>query len=829
MGIVVLAVFNSAEECGSTFAPVAEEEVVSKFAITEWGPTFVGDTVYLLIDATKNSAIATGFKSTWTQTNASIARLIDEKSGVLDPNADLCSEGGSGSDCAAFVITGVGATTVTATATVTRTPGGARPTASTTLVATAAPTRLRILPLPAQIRVGESLPIRAQFETSSGAVVTSQSLYADFEAPDANIALSLVQTDFRGVTPGLARIRAKAGSRIAARFGLTAASFTDEATILVVGPAARVVVSPVPVVLRVGETRELSVVATDAAGSAIQGPTITASSATPAQLSATVNINGTITLRALSTGGLPESTVRLTVIASEGGLTTPVTQTPPTFVDVRVLARVASVVLTPSAASKQVGEQQTFLPAITYVAGATGTPAPPIEYTSSDPSRVSINAQGVATALVNTGSTPVSITATVEGVRSNVATMAVGPQRIALTPASATVASGGTRTLSVQEFTPAGILIGTVPNAQIQYSSNAVGVATVGADGVVTCAAGAGGSAIITATVRNTTLTSTSSISCGQAAPRPTIIVVGKRVGSTLTATTSETVPQGAKVDLEAIVLDQNNAPIPDAPITWTSSNIGVARVLSTVPGTGSVTGVAPGTANVVASLNSDPTVKATVAITVTAPTSNVTRIEIEPRDVRITAPATQQYTVTYFNAAGARIASESGGSVEWISSNSAADINAASGLARGAAAGTATITARYLRNGVQVVQATTGLTVAASGTPGNYGSVEFSIGGVTTRELRVAHGYTAQIIVRTPFGTQVTSGVAPAPNVAPQLELTSPNPGVTIAPSEPPPGAPAGYYFSITVAPGATVGSTVQLRSTVTGASGTITLTIVP
>ena len=312
------------------------------------------------------------------------------------------------------------------------------------------------------------------------------------------------------------------------------------------------------------------------------------------------------------------------------------------------------------------------------------------------------------------------------------------------------------------------------------------------------------------------------------AAQIPRIIVVGRRLGSTLTPTSSETIQQESTVSLEAAVLDQNNAAIVGAPVTWSPGDASIA----TVTPAGLVTGMSPGITNVVVSLNSDPTIRSTVVITVQAVAtgSNVARIEIEPRDVRITAPAMQQFSVTYFNAAGARIASESGGSLEWSSSNgTVADIDASTGLATGRTAGPTIITARYFRSGVKVAEATTGLTVAASGTAGNYGSVEFSIGGITNRELRVGHGYTGQVIVRTPFGTRVTSGVTPPPNEPPQLTLTPASSGVTLAPSAPPPGAPDGYYFSITVPANATVGSTVQIRSTVTGASGTITLTIVP
>ena len=305
---------------------------------------------------------------------------------------------------------------------------------------------------------------------------------------------------------------------------------------------------------------------------------------------------------------------------------------------------------------------------------------------------------------------------------------------------------------------------------------------------------------------------------------RATLIVVAKRVGGVPQLTSSETVPQGTKVALEATVLDQNNQVFPGATVTWISRNTGVATVISTGALTGEVTGVAAGTTSIEASLNADPTVKATVAITVPATvTSNVARIEIEPRDASITAPGSLQYLVNYFNAAGARITTpETGGSLQFLTSNSAAADISATGLATGRAADVTTITARYLRNGTFVVQDATPLTVAVAGASGSYGAVRFSIQN-DIRDIRLSHGYTFQLLVTSTAGAPVTSGVTPPPIVE------SSNPLVTVAPSEPPPGAPPGYYYSLTVPANATVGSTVQIRYRVTGASGTVNLTIVP
>lgn len=206
-------------------------------------------------------------------------------------------------------------------------------------------------------------------------------------------------------------------------------------------------------------------------------------------------------------------------------------------------------------------------------------------------------------------------------------------------------------------------------------------------------------------------------------------------------------------------------------------------------------------------------------------PTSAVTRIVIEPTNAEITAPATQQYSARLYNASGAVIAVETGGSIEYSASNgtpsnNVATINPTTGLATGVSAGTITITARYVRNGVQVVQVSTPLLVYAAGSSGHYGSATMSTNG-NVRTIAREDSVLFQIIVRNTAGTAVTSGVNPAPTVS------SSNPGAISVRSTT--GPVPGYFFWMKAAPGATLNTEVGIRYDVNGAGGELLIRVVP
>jgi uncharacterized protein YjdB len=156
----------------------------------------------------------------------------------------------------------------------------------------------------------------------------------------------------------------------------------------------------------------------------------------------------------------------------------------------------------------------------------------------------------------------------------------------------------------------------------------------------------------------------------------------------------SLSVPVGSTGQLAATVKDANGNVLPNSCVTWSSSNTAIA----TVSTGGLVTGVAAGSANVVANCQGKT---ALAAVTVTAlvqsppppPTPVATTIAVSPLSGAVTVGGTQQFAATVKDQNGNVM---SGLTISWSSSNSAVASVNASGLATGVSAGSATIKAAY-------------------------------------------------------------------------------------------------------------------------------------
>ena len=273
-------------------------------------------------------------------------------------------------------------------------------------------------------------------------------------------------------------------------------------------------------------------------------------------------------------------------------------------------------------------------------------------------------------------------------------------------------------------------------------------------------------------------------------------------VGVSFSATSGGALPVGMN-----ITLGEN-------PVLQSGTTIRVATTTATPAGTYPLraVGVTGGA----------PTAIAPFTVNVTPAASAVASMQIEPQNAEITAPATQQFAARLFDASGAVIPVESGGAVEFTSSNTAvAGINLASGLASSVftGSGIAIITARYVRNGIPVVQSFTSLTVYPAFSAGHYGSATMSTQG-NVRTIRPGESVMFQIIVRAANGMPVTSGITPAPVV------TSSN--STAIRIEPITGPVAGYFYFMTAAFGATPGTEVRIRYDVRGAGGELVIKVV-
>lgn len=189
-----------------------------------------------------------------------------------------------------------------------------------------------------------------------------------------------------------------------------------------------------------------------------------------------------------------------------------------------------------------------------------------------------------------------SVTATVDGVQGATAlTVLVVPvSRIAVSPALAPVAIGGTQQLVADVRDTRG---NVVTGHTLTWSSSAPAVATVSAAGVVTGVAI--GTATMTATVDGVTATAFVTVT--------TRLDPVARIALTPPA---DSIGMGQPLQLTAALADANGNPITGRAIAWTSS----AGNVATVSATGFVTPVAPGTTTITASCEGQ---SATVSVTV--------------------------------------------------------------------------------------------------------------------------------------------------------------------------------------------------------------------
>jgi uncharacterized protein YjdB len=116
--------------------------------------------------------------------------------------------------------------------------------------------------------------------------------------------------------------------------------------------------------------------------------------------------------------------------------------------------------------------------------------------------------------------------------------------------------------------------------------------------------------------------------------------------------------------------------------VTWSSTNVSVA----TVSATGLATGVSPGSATVVATVEGRT---ATAAVVVTAPP--VSTVSVTPATATVITGATQSLTATVRDVAGVVLP---GRDVSWTSSAPAVATVSSAGTVTGVASGSATITA---------------------------------------------------------------------------------------------------------------------------------------
>ncbi len=407
-------------------------------------------------------------------------------------------------------------------------------------------------------------------------------------------------------------------------------------------PAASIAVSPAAVSLTGADaTSTVSAVVRDAAGNLLSAAPLSWSSDAPSV--ATVSASG-------SSGSSATITSRdagATVVRARSGAAI-------ATVAVRVLG-VRAIAVLPLVSALRVGSTQALTATVDADEGVSGT----VTWASSNVATATVSASGVVTG-TGIGSALVRATSVADSRVSASVAVNVSAQRVVtITPATSSLVAGQQLPLVAAVTIEPGL------STAVEWRTGAGAIATVSAQGVVTA-------------VANGTTTVTAIAVADSLARATATITVVPSVRTVSVAPAAVSLFLGASRQLTGTVVVDGALP---TGVQWRSSQPSIANVSNN----GTVTGVAVGSATIVAVSVADSTKRASASVTVE---SRPTSIAIVQRNVGLN-PATQTtLTATVLADPGIPTA------VDWTSSATTVASIDASGVARAIAPGQTIITA---------------------------------------------------------------------------------------------------------------------------------------
>lgn len=382
---------------------------------------------------------------------------------------------------------------------------------------------------------------------------------------------------------------------------------------------------------------------------------------------------------------------------------------------------VASVVVSPATMTLDVGDEMQF---VATPQDANGAPLSgrAITWSSGNVAIATAGSTGTVTAI---GAGATTITATSEG-HSGSASITVTQIPVAsvdVTPASANLAPGGV----VQLTAVARDIDGSILSGRsVAWSTSNAAVATVSAGRVTAVAVG---SAQIVATVEGFSDTSV-------------ITVAVVPVASVEVTPATANLAVGNKLQLSAVAKDAGGAILSGRSMTWSTSSAQIASVVA-----GLVTGVSAGTVQIAATAEGQSDT-ATITVTFAA----VASVAVVPDATSVAVDGSYQFGVVLKDVSGNVL---NGRAVAWSSNNTAVATVNASGMARGVAAGSATISA--LSEGIS---GSASLTVFTQTPPGQCGAWPAGI----TAWVQPLPLSTGQAFYASPTGSDANPGTLTAP-----------------------------------------------------------------
>ncbi len=538
----------------------------------------------------------------------------------------------STSDAAIASVNTNGRVTARAEGTATVTATSEEVTGSSTITVVRRPVAsLEMRPEFLALTVGENGQLEALPRAADGSALEGRTITWESSAP----AIARMDTDgaVRAVSPGEATITATSEGRTATA-GITVQRV----------PVASVEVTPSTVSVRVGEGRNLTARVRDADGDVLEGRDVTWRSSNA--VVATVDGAGRIT-------GVTPGVVHVTA-SSEGrsdSARVTVTAGPPVSLEVSP----GSVSILPGATAQ--------LETIFRDASGTIVSGPAITWSSNATAIATVSTAGVVTA-VSEGEATITARAGTMQARVEVEVQTRPVDRVEVDPATATLQTGESISLTARPLAQDGSLLGGRP---VSWSSGSPQVATVDQNGLVS-AVGPG----------NARITATSEGRQGFA----DVVVQQPAVAEISLDPSLASLHIGEALTLRALLRAADGTELTGRDVAWSSDDPAVASVSQS----GEVQALAHGSAVVTATSEGRP---ATATISVIP--RPVASVEISPTAATLNVDATRQLEVRLTAADGSEL---TGRLVEWSSADPAIATVNADGLVRGEAAGQTTITA---------------------------------------------------------------------------------------------------------------------------------------
>jgi uncharacterized protein YjdB len=488
-----------------------------------------------------------------------------------------------------------------------------------------------ITPATATVAVGANFALNAEVRDAAGNVIPDLRIAWASEDPSiAEVSTSGVVT---GRTIGTVLIAASARGRDAF------ASVTVNPT-----PIGTIRVSAEHRSMLVGESVQLTAQALDSRGNVLSGRPITWSTSDASI--ASVTESGLVT--AIAPGGTI-ITARAEGNSAVASIT--VAQVP-----------VASVRVQPVDVDLVVG-QTTELSAQLLDASGGQITGRPITWSTNRPGVATVTSDGLVTAIASGNAT---ITATREG-RSATTNVDVSPRpasAVIVSPSTVSIFRNQTVQLSALVTDDRGLVLSGRP---VSFSSDNAQVATVSSAGLVTTIAA--GAATITATSEGATGSATITVlpdpvAFVEVSPSPTSVIVGRTV------------------QLTAAPRNATGQQLAGRNVSWTSGS----PALATVSSSGLVTGIAPGNAVIVATVDGR---QGSAQVNVRpVPVASVT---VSPSTASTTVGQNVTLSASTLDASGGIL---TGRVVGWTSSDNTVATVSGNGVVTGAGSGTVTITA---------------------------------------------------------------------------------------------------------------------------------------